>query len=1214
MATSKARGRFRQDLKLVTDKYAAMFPNIEDLAAHAEEEFSFTFNLPEADFKASMHVTPQDVTSYPHEIMYLVYTKDAVSSAISSILSDVLFKHQGKRVGNMLKALCQSLRTSLGVPDDADGDSRQDIEMTDVDFEDDSTSDFDLVSDSDSGNDDYFPIFGPETVDIGRGSSSVSIKDTPPSILQRFRQDCLCVREAGLKVGIICGFEQVAACNIVSTAVRAHKLKLSDETLGAWNLKASDYVVLLIQYSGQLVTVDDLLSMTAEQPPLQFRLRKSSKHRPTIAQALSAFSTQSTRRSSHFNAPENSTAVKVEGGLELLGIGESIDMFLDKDFLPMLKIKHRYQVSWESARTIHSQTVASLSSRTQSTEDIFPVEPDGASTKDTEVPNLPPILKSDHMLSKDQKSLPLAATQCALRYFVRCTNYCMICHKELEGNLESLKPYVCSSSLCLFQYMSMGLGPSIDHEIISQPYVVDLLISFCYIGLIEDQQLQAPGTIGASKRMHTKIREYPVGLNLQVPSIGQFTFSQYPDRKPASGVWAGGVLLQDYYEITFDWKLSIVVLITPEGVPNLRLREGRWIVICTPLDAKGAKATRNTDMSSPGHTAYVFHHAKVRYKEDKQLTVDVSCRHVVPLDLLVGQERIQTDPDVGSIRGYLACCDRSLDDLPVPNRALSMMILLASLPSVTEMRSYLMENPSRQLATWERITPAAMRLLRWIIASNRSYIVQVGKGLSHNGNGVDDQLVRYNERISGVSGWMQFRFAQGSPEKEALFREALQQVQKPKKTILAWHGSATANWHSIIRQGLNFERMSNGRAYGDGVYFSPHFDYSLNYSTNTIQINSWPRSSLNVQGAMSLNELVNEPEKFVSAGRCLVVQHCHWIQCRYLFVRLRAALVEPPESVSSKAADLFIQDERWRAMGPYNTALSIPKRAIPSAQENGHSSTNPSAMAAGEVVGDSEDEDEKDLAFLFPRTFGETSHDGFLQNPESQDTSGAKVGKINPTPTSQEPLTDFRPGTLDYSRLPQLTPPSYATDLAQKVLGRELRSMEKIQSMTSLHELGWYIDFNRVTNLFQWIVELHSFDPQLPLAKDMKSAGITSIVLEIRFLQQFPLSPPFVRVVQPRFLPFMNGGGGHVTAGGAMCMELLTNSGWSPANSLESVLLQVRMALCSLEPRPARLENSRNIGVGTQHQYGIREAVDAYTRAAQGHGWEVPKDLRESIM
>ncbi|KAG7285225.1 hypothetical protein NEMBOFW57_009846 [Staphylotrichum longicolle] len=137
------------------------------------------------------------------------------------------------------------------------------------------------------------------------------------------------------------------------------------------------------------------------------------------------------------------------------------------------------------------------------------------------------------------------------------------------------------------------------------------------------------------------------------------------------------------------------------------------------------------------------------------------------------------------------------------------------------------------------------------------------------------------------------------------------------------------------------------------------------------------------------------------------------------------------------------------------------------------------------------------------------------------------------------------------------------------------------------------MDFEAVTNLFH-----------RSLAQDMKAEGVTSIVLELRFGPDYPFSPPFVRVVRPRFLPFLQGGGGHVTAGGAMCMELLTSSGWSPANSMESVFLQVRVALCSLEPKPARL------APGVKGDYGVGEAVEAFLRAARGHGWTVPTDLQ----
>lgn len=89
----------------------------------------------------------------------------------------------------------------------------------------------------------------------------------------------------------------------------------------------------------------------------------------------------------------------------------------------------------------------------------------------------------------------------------------------------------------------------------------------------------------------------------------------------------------------------------------------------------------------------------------------------------------------------------------------------------------------------------------------------------------------------------------------------------------------------------------------------------------------------------------------------------------------------------------------------------------------------------------------------------------------------------------------------------------------------------------------------------------------------------------------------------------MSGGGGHVTAGGAMCMELLTTSGWSAVSSIEGVLLQVRLAMSNLEPSPARLEGKGN--KQTVMDYSVGEAVAAYIRACDRHGWKVPESFKE---
>jgi len=154
----------------------------------------------------------------------------------------------------------------------------------------------------------------------------------------------------------------------------------------------------------------------------------------------------------------------------------------------------------------------------------------------------------------------------------------------------------------------------------------------------------------------------------------------------------------------------------------------------------------------------------------------------------------------------------------------------------------------------------------------------------------------------------------------------------------------------------------------------------------------------------------------------------------------------------------------------------------------------------------------------------------------------------------------------------------------------------------SLSELGWYMPPEFIgDNLFQWIVELHSFEKDLPIAKDLKARKINSLVFEIRFPPTYPHSPPFFRIIKPRLLPFIQGGGGHVTGGGSMCMDLLTADGWLPSYSISAVLLQIKLAISNLEPRPARLSNQFDV------PYGTREALEGFKRAAATHGWKVPQ-------
>jgi ubiquitin-conjugating enzyme E2 Q len=172
-------------------------------------------------------------------------------------------------------------------------------------------------------------------------------------------------------------------------------------------------------------------------------------------------------------------------------------------------------------------------------------------------------------------------------------------------------------------------------------------------------------------------------------------------------------------------------------------------------------------------------------------------------------------------------------------KAETIITLLETLPTIREMREYLSHQSRRSepnLRVWkDRVSPAALGLLRWIIASNRSCIVQVDRCPGQNDDDIRKTKVKLDQRIAQVAEqWVQFRFAQGAPDKEQRFLNALRAQQSnldtKHPTLFAWHGSPLPNWHSIIRSGLDFKETLHGRAFGHGVYHAMDQNTSIGYA------------------------------------------------------------------------------------------------------------------------------------------------------------------------------------------------------------------------------------------------------------------------------------------------------------------------------------------------------------------------------------------------
>lgn len=164
---------------------------------------------------------------------------------------------------------------------------------------------------------------------------------------------------------------------------------------------------------------------------------------------------------------------------------------------------------------------------------------------------------------------------------------------------------------------------------------------------------------------------------------------------------------------------------------------------------------------------------------------------------------------------------------------------------------------------------------------------------------------------------------------------------------------------------------------------------------------------------------------------------------------------------------------------------------------------------------------------------------------------------------------------------------------------RILRDLKEIKEAKDHSLLGFEADpvvdpRTGKQNLYHWEIKLSGFDGDL--AADMKAqakqTGKDYVSLEMRFTADYPFTPPFVRVVRPRFRAMT----GHVTIGGSVCMELLTRTGWQSTNSIESVLIQIRAEMTG---GGARLE------LGSSGEYSESEAWSAFYRAATNHGWDV---------
>lgn len=1084
----------------------------------------------------------------------------------------------------------------------------------------------DALSDEEQSNGESLGGWSPQSpqhppfLSIGATSSHPGSSLSATTSSRRIRQDLRLVKAAGFRVGHLGSLCTPGQESLVIVSCRIAKFGISEEALQAWQLTPNQYFILLIRYSEGYRTLEQLTASEAwGQKTVRMRVGVSYKHKVGISDAIRAFSETKDKSKEEDGLKNEPSSLAI--GLNPFFISRPLDELMNDRLVRLLRYRLDRAFSWGGAENFYNDHQGR---KLSDFEEIAPKYwNDEASLSKT----LPDLVTADHLTQEaPTSSFPLLAMQFALRHLVRCTEFCLVCHSKVTEDFEALKPYVCSRPLCLYQYIKLGFGPSIEHEIISQPHVVDLLISFCY-----------------SSAAAQRLKSFPVGMALVVPSLSlmpsirpagsvpaiprsYFTLPTQPDieaeRSASSSHGASRTAAPLIESVIHKARLDPLnkeLLFSPnDPIP----RVGQWIFVSLPGTSEERWHCRVIDTLHPTvRLGPPIIRSKFTFSDSTDVQNALSSQPQHQVDGINGQTKNPSlaNPDVGvasnrvgilpDLRSAVSTSlidvefiiyEQNFDDLCNEQKQTAICVLLETLPSVAAMKSFLQSNNSRSdsLQAWtDRISPAALGVLRWIIASNRSCIIQV--------DNQEGDTTKAEERVSGMPDWMQFRFAQGAPDKEQRFVTSVRETSKhlPHPTLFAWHGSPLPNWHGILREGLHFRDFSHGRAFGNGVYHALDVSTSLSYCSGGYGMSNgawreWPHSGLQISEALALNEVVNAPDKFISKSPHLVVAQLDWIQSRYLFVKCNMPGLKIRDTPPTQ---IYTQDPTWSPTGlPRGHKIQIPVTAVSKSRRPASNMARLGNKRVKTGMGTPESEFD-DGGFLSDETDIEDITILLSEDEEAPPNAtsvmvGGKTGANTSKRPSEPNKTNFVPGTLDHSKLPLLEAPSYATPTATKTLQRELNNTLQVQKNHPAHELGWYIDPNLISNVYQWIVELHSFEDNLPLAMDMKNKGLTSIVVEIRFGKDYPISPPFVRVIRPRFLGFMAGGGGHVTAGGALCMELLTNSGWSAVSNIESVLLQVRLAISSTDPRPARLEP------GQAREYGVTEAVEAFVRACNAHG------------
>ena len=486
-------------LSHVADAGLVMKDGIQDVLSPDEGIVTFTYIYSANPLhKVDIQACATDLGEYPYGNSFILYTKDdTTESVIPKTLQKISEDAHGKSLTKVLSDVSQILARALSVGSPPAEvmtiESSPAVASNSKQQEDDGDFDFDFEGASDE---EVFGLADRQPGSTAHASEDILDTSTTPyhntQQMKKIRADLKVVKNSGFRVGV---FGNLTTSGLLCVSIRVSKLGLSDETLEAWSIPRKNYLVLLIKYIRGYRDATSVAGDKDLKSLIQMRVGLCQHYKPSLSHVLGVF--QRTSPDNAMSKVNTKDAAGDEQPFEPFIVSKPLNQFLEERLIKIIFARDSYQLSWLGAEKLIAERQASAAS--ESAMDMKPYQCEDL----TKAKGLPPIVVADHMrhIILSQASLPLIMMQFVLRHVVRCTEFCLVCHCRVDESFEAMKPYVCMKPLCLYQYMALGFGPSLEWEIIKQPFVVDLLVSFCY-----------------AAAYNGGMTDVPAGMNLICPS------------------------------------------------------------------------------------------------------------------------------------------------------------------------------------------------------------------------------------------------------------------------------------------------------------------------------------------------------------------------------------------------------------------------------------------------------------------------------------------------------------------------------------------------------------------------------------------------------------------------------------------------------------------------------------------------------------------------